>query len=254
VQLNTKHYGSQNHIKNLIGDDFYKNLVVFRDVVASSCDEYFYKLGAPKVDLFLIGKNVSSPIGKGSDSEPIPFMLGEQHVFLVDSSQFGMEPLVMKNFDIVYCYSPSFRGENSDDRHLNQFYHCEAEISGGLDECMKIAEGLIKAVIKNVIKNHKAKRFIFEKNNFEVAENILANDFPRLTFNEVEKLLAEHDRQNLIVKNEFGRTITKEGEIKLAKLLGNKSPVWITHYDRNIVAFYQKPGGYPFLKQFVYVC
>lgn len=43
-------------------------------------------------------------------------------------------------------------------------------------------------------------------------------------------------------KENFGRIITAEGKKIVAKFFGNKQlPVWITKYDRDTVAFYQKP-------------
>ena len=71
-------------------------------------------------------------MGPGSDSEVIPIKFGKYNSFLVDSSQFGFEPLLLNKLDKVYCYLPSMRGENPDKRHLNQFFHCEAEIKGTL--------------------------------------------------------------------------------------------------------------------------
>jgi len=46
----------------------------------------------------------------------------------------------------------------------------------------------------------------------------------------------------LIERKSYGRNITKKGELELTKMLtGNKNLVWITKYDRDAVAFYQKP-------------
>jgi len=104
--MNNLYYSNQNHITNLISNTYYKNLIILRDVIQQACDEYFRDLGAPKVDLFMVTKGVSSPMGRGSDSTPVPFNLGKEKVYLVDSSQFGMEPLVQNNFSIVYCYLP----------------------------------------------------------------------------------------------------------------------------------------------------
>lgn len=38
------------------------------------------------------------------------------------------------------------RGEDPDARHLNQFFHCEAEIVGTLEELTPIIEGYIRAL------------------------------------------------------------------------------------------------------------
>lgn len=84
--VKNKFYNRKNHISNLIDNDYYKNLIKLRNVVELACDEYFQKLNAPKIDLYLITKSVSSPMGKGSDSEPIPFKFGNQRAYLVDGN------------------------------------------------------------------------------------------------------------------------------------------------------------------------
>lgn len=73
----------------------------------------------------MLTPSVSSPTGPISDSEVIKIKFGKYDSYLVDSSQFGFEPLLLNRLDRVYCYLPSMRGENPDKRHLNQFFHCE---------------------------------------------------------------------------------------------------------------------------------
>lgn len=235
-------YDRKNHISNLIDSDYYKNLIKLRNIVAISCDEYFQSLGALKVDLFLIAKGISSPMGKGSDSEPIPFKFGKQNVFLVDSSQFGLEPLVQNSFEMVYCYLPSFRGEKPDKWHLNQFYHCEAELRGDYKKAMRVAEGLVKHLIKKILEAYKKKEIRFQKHNFAQMEYILKHDFVQISFDKVDALFKKHKLEHLIKRESYGRNITKKGELKLVELVANnKNLVWITNYDRDAVAFYQKP-------------
>ncbi len=237
----TKHFNPKHHINNLITNQYYKDLVSLRNVISHACDNFFLKQGAPKIDLYMIAQNVSSPTGKGSDSIPIPLTLGKQSVYLVDSAQFGLEPLVSSgNFNMVYCYLPSFRGENSDDRHLNQFYHCEAELAGTYIDGMNTAEKLIKHLISVILENQQ--KFHFEQTNFNKIKEIVKQDFPRLTFDEVENVLNKKGYSNLIIKKEFGRVISNKGEKKACELItGNKLPIWITKYDRDVVPFYQKP-------------
>ena len=244
-KINTKFYNSKEHIVNLQNEDYYYNLILLRNVIQSAIDRYFNRLESPKVDLFLISRGVSSPIGKGSDSLPMPIKFGNKDAYLVDSAQFGMEPLVQKRFKLVYCYLPSFRGEDPDDRHLNQFYHCEAEVRGDYIECMKIAEELVKYIIKEVLKSNRAKKFKFKNSNLESLDKldkIVSTNFQIITFDEVAKLLEENQLSYLVESFPFGRVLTKEGEIQIGKLVGeNKYPVWITKYDRDTVPFYQMP-------------
>ena len=240
--MKSTHYVRDSHISNLVSDPYYANLIKFRNVVEMSCNTYFQSLNAPIIDLFMVAKGVSSPMGKGSDSIPVPFKLGKEDVFLVDSSQFGMEPLVQKAFEIVYCYLPSFRGEDADYRHLNQFYHCEAEIRGEYKQNMKVAENLIKHLLRDIVAAYKKGDFQFEKHNFDVFEKIASSEFPVVKLDEAEALFKKHGTKDAIEYRPYGRVVTSKGEAALCEIVGNNTtPVWLTHYDRDTVPFYQMP-------------
>lgn len=240
--MRTKYFSNNFHIDNLVSSAYYRNLVLLRNTVETACDDYFQKLNAPKVDLSLITKAVSSPLGRGSDSLPISFRFGDKKAYLGDSAQFGMEPLVLNSFEMAYCYLPSFRGENSDSSHLNQFYHCEAELRGGYKKCMNIVQDLVKNVISEVIASSKKKLIYFDAHNFFEIESLLDKNFPVITFDEVHTLLKKNNLSHLIKSRPYGRVLTREGEIKVAELVDkDKIPVWVIKYDRDTVPFYQKP-------------
>jgi asparaginyl-tRNA synthetase len=181
-------------------------------------------------------------MGKGSDSLPIPMQLGKDQVFLTDSAQFGMEPLVQNAFRMVYCYLPSFRGENPDMRHLNQFYHCEAELCGQLDETITIVENLIHHLMSNILTKNNGSNYVIPSEQIQTIEYVSQTTFPTITFDEACKLLQTNGLQSEIERHDFGKTISREGEVKVVELVSNnKLPVWIREYDRDTVPFYQKP-------------
>ena len=99
----------------------------------------------------MLTPSISSPMGSGSDSEVIPIKFGKYDLNLIDSSQFGFEPLLLNGIDKVYCYLPSMRGEKPDKRHLNQFFHCEAEIKGGIEKIIPIIEEYIKILAETLV-------------------------------------------------------------------------------------------------------
>jgi aspartyl/asparaginyl-tRNA synthetase len=238
-----KLFEPKNHIQNLTSKKFYMNLVLLRNTIEKECDNYFCKLGAPKVDLYLFSNSVSSPIALGSDSKAIDFHLGRKAYYLADSSQFGMEPLLINSFDIVYCYLPSFRGENPDNRHLNQFYHCETEMRGDHGRAMSVAENLIRHLTKSVIRGLELGNFRFSQiSNITELERISSNKFSRITFDDAIKLLENGGCGDFVEYKKFGRVLTSRAENMIIKLINNnKLPVWVTNYDRDTVAFYQKP-------------
>ena len=95
--------------------------------------------------------SVLSPMGPGSDSEPIPIKFGKYNSNPVDSLKFGLEPLLLNGIDRVYCYMPSMRGENPDQRHLNQVFHCEAEVKANIDDLMPIIEKYTKSLSETLL-------------------------------------------------------------------------------------------------------
>lgn len=50
--------------------------------------------------------------------------------------------------------APSFRGEDPDASHLNQFFHAECELRGNMEDAMKVAEGYIYSVTKTLFEQH----------------------------------------------------------------------------------------------------
>ena len=65
--------------------------------------------------------------------------------------------------------------------------------------------------------------------------------FPEITFDEAVERLVKSGHKKLVNFTKYGRDISSAGEIKLAEIFSPKSPFWIKNYDRDRVAFYQKP-------------
>lgn len=65
--------------------------------------------------------------------------------------------------------------------------------------------------------------------------------FPKITFEEAVDSLVKSGNKNLVNFTGLGRDILSEGEIKLAEIFDFNVPFWIKNYDRDRVAFYQKP-------------
>lgn len=95
--------------------------------------------------------SISSPVGLGSDSEPVEIRLHGRRIWLADSMQFALEYYLRQGHPGAFYIMPSFRGEASDARHLNQFYHSEAEIVGGLDEVMAFIEAYLIALCRALL-------------------------------------------------------------------------------------------------------
>jgi len=235
-------YNAESYVGDLVKDKYFAALAIVRHYVKLTSDAYWSEVGAFNVDLFMLTPSVSSPMGPRSDSEVINIQFGKYRTNLTDSSQFGFEPL-MFHLDKAYCYLPSIRGENPDARHLNQFFHCEVEMIGALGELFPYVEGYVQALARTFVALTPLIELMsidFSKTEQALQNIIKTKSFNKKTFDEVYPWLQENSSFHL--ENDFGRNITNSGEVALVRAMGNGLPMWLCNYDRDTVAFYQKPN------------
>lgn len=237
-------YDAKTHYLELTRSEYYRALIMLRHYIKAASDYYFSQQGAKNIDLFMLTPSVSSPMGPGSDSEAISIQFGDFSTNLVDSSQFGFEPLLLNGTDRLYCYLPSMRGENPDKRHLNQFFHCEAEVKGDISVLTPIIEGYIRILAETLLAMpHVLERLSldFEKTKLGLERVVSSSDFPEITFDEAVDALMKNGKESFVRFTDFGRDISSDGELAVAAILKFDRPFWIRNYDRDRVAFYQKP-------------
>lgn len=243
--IDSPDYDPKTHYLRIADSDYFRYISKLRHKIRIATDEYWAtKQGATSIDLFMLTPSISSPMGPSSDSEAIPVHFGDLDTFLVDSAQFGLEPPLMNGFDKVYCYLPSLRGEDFDNRHLNQFYHCEAEIVGSMDDLIPMIEGYIQHLLQIIQSNWGLLVELAvdtEVSKKAISDSLSVNGFPRISFDDAVILLEENGIGDLVVREEYGRSFSTFAEIELAALLGHKTPFWVHGYDRDTVPFYQKP-------------
>lgn len=234
------------YYRQVATDPYFSILTTLRHHVRSVSDAYFSNVvGAKNVDLFLMTSSVSSPAGPGSDSEPIPLTFGGLDTYLVDSSQFGFEPVLISGIPRAYCYLASMRGEEPDDRHLNQFYHCEYEAQETFEVTQAVAEGYVRSLAQLfLVMGNTVDRLSLNPEKTHEALNALlgCESFAQITFDEAEALLLKHGYAEGILEAAHGKDLTNVGERLLLEILDTKIPVWVTHYHRDRVPFYQKPA------------
>lgn len=167
---------------------------------------------------------ISSPMGLGSDSLPVKISIDGRDTYLADSMQFLLEYGCRFFNNGCWYIMPTFRGEDVDDRHLKQFFHSEAEVPGNLNTVMDLVDDYIKHLATRI------QDIIGQKKHLT---SLVDNEIPRISFDEVAKILGE----NKIEHKETWRNITAEGEKDLIRYFDG--PVWVTHYDEEVVPFYQ---------------
>ncbi len=147
-------------------------------------------------------------------------------------------------FGKIYTFGPSFRAENSNTtRHVNEFWHLEPEICFmNLEELMELEEEMMKFIITNIMKRCPDEMKFFnefvDKGLFDRLNNVINNDFARLTYTDaIEILKKNNDKFDYPV--EWGSDIQTEHERYLCEVV-YKKPVFVTDYPKEIKAFYMK--------------
>lgn len=245
LEFSMPNYDPATHYIEVGDSKYYKALIVMRNNIKKACDFYWSDIqGAYNVDLFMMTPSVSSPMGPGSDSEAVEIKFGNLKTFLVDSSQFGFEPILLNGIEKVYCYLPSMRGEDPDSRHLNQFYHCEAEIKGGIEDLIPQMESFVKLLAETCLSMPNLLRLISEdvdRSNLFLNSMVNSEKFEQIEFSEAVNLLKNNGMGQYVNTTEHGSDISSKGELELLKILKADRPIWMRNFDRGRVAFYQKP-------------
>ncbi|MGL5657245.1 MAG: asparagine--tRNA ligase [Fusobacteriaceae bacterium] len=147
-------------------------------------------------------------------------------------------------FKNVYTFGPTFRAEYSNtSRHASEFWMIEPEIAfGNLEANMELAEQMVKYIIKYVMEKCPEEMAFFnthiEKGLFDKLNNILENDFARLSYTDaIDILLNCGEKFDYQVK--WGIDLQSEHERYLAEV-HFKKPVFLINYPKDIKAFYMK--------------
>lgn len=201
-----------------------------RSTVFEAIDEFFKKEGFYEYH---------SPIFQsvqcegGSTLFEVPYF-GQKGVFLGQTWQLYAEPAIFA-LEKIYTISPSFRAERSKtSRHLTEYWHAEMEVAwADFEDIIDYGEKLIKHVIKNVLEKNKPELEVLERNSKKL-EPTIKKKFPRMTYDDVLKLLKE--KYNL--KIEWGKDLRTIEEDKLSELFD--TPVAVIRYPKQVKAFYMK--------------
>ncbi|QIB70270.1 asparagine--tRNA ligase [Aminipila butyrica] len=162
---------------------------------------------------------------------------------LTVSGQLEAETFAMA-FRNVYTFGPTFRAENSNTaRHASEFWMIEPEVAfADLADNMDLAEDMIKYIINYVLEHAPEEMEFFnsfvDKGLIDRLNNIVSNDFVRVTYTEAVDLLLKSGKEfqypvqwGIDLQTEHERYITEEIF---------KKPVFVTDYPKDIKAFYMR--------------
>lgn len=166
-----------------------------------------------------------------------------RRAYLTVSGQLEAEIMAMA-FTNVYTFGPTFRAENSNtSRHLAEFWMVEPEMAFcDLDGNMDLAEAFLKYVFKYVLDTCPEDMEFFnqriDNTVLDTADNIINNEFQRITYTEAVALLEKADR-SFEFPVSWGLDLQSEHERYLAEELFKK-PTIVTDYPAVIKAFYMR--------------
>ena len=167
---------------------------------------------------------------------------------LTVSGQLNGETFAMA-FRNIYTFGPTFRAENSNTtRHAAEFWMIEPEMAfADLDDLLRVEEDMLKYIISYVLEHAPEEMAFFnqfvDKGLLDRLNNILNNDFGRITYTDAVALLEQHNDQ-FEYPVSWGCDLQTEHERYLTEVIFKK-PVFVTDYPKEIKAFYMKlnPDG-----------
>ena len=167
---------------------------------------------------------------------------------LTVSGQLNGETFAMA-FRNIYTFGPTFRAENSNTtRHAAEFWMIEPEMAfADLDDLLRVEEDMLKYIISYVLEHAPEEMAFFnqfvDKGLLDRLNNILNNDFGRITYTDAVALLEKHNDQ-FDYPVSWGCDLQTEHERYLTEVIFKK-PVFVTDYPKEIKAFYMKlnPDG-----------
>ena len=226
------------HLSQLINHEWYKIQGILQSKYSLFTHQFFTQNKIEAALPPLTTNSVSSPMGWGSDSCPLDILINGKKTYLSDSAQFLLEASLRLHEKGVYYILPSFRGEKLDQRHLNQFYHAEAEIYGNLDDIIGLVGRYVHFITENIY-NVCAEYINKIVNDTSHIQKLLSleGNFPKIRYEEALNLLKYDNKAFEKIQNKY-TAINSYGEKLLIEEFGGV--VWLTHMPWIVVPFYQK--------------
>jgi len=171
--------------------------------------------------------------------------------YLTVSSQLHLEALA-QSVGRVWTLSPTFRAEKSDTaRHLSEFYMLEAEVSFAeeMGSVMDLVEDMLRHLTTGISKSRVGYELASSRGDRTPGtldlegrwRGLMAKDWPRITYTEAIEILQQVPK-GFNHAPKWGAGLQAEHERWIASCLGHGSPVFITHYPKDIKPFYMLPS------------
>lgn len=197
--------------------------------------------------LYMHSPLITSNDGEGAgeafivDDENKEYFFGKKATLAV-TGQLQAESYAI-GFEKVYTFGPTFRAEKSNTKkHAAEFWMIEPEVAFyKLDDVIKLADRMLKQVIKKTIDKHPDEfKILNDRQEGKLLESInkfLKNELQILDYSKAIEILkqanVEFEEKNI----EFGLDLATEHEKYLADI-HCQGPVAIINYPKDFKAFY----------------
>lgn len=228
----------ERHLETLLSSPWYKVLCKIHSEVLRLTHDFYTLEGISPIVLPITTGSVSSPMGIGSDSLPVRvrFEHTGQSVYLADSMQFSLELGARLSDKGAYYVMPTFRGEDMDARHLNEFVHSEVEIFGTLEDVMGLAERYIQHLNRGIL-DSCGPEIASVVGSVDHIHAFTDTSFAAIEYKQaLEELMPYDGACKMLASGSYD--ITPYGEKLLMEKHGDF--VWLKHLPWNVVPFYQK--------------
>jgi asparaginyl-tRNA synthetase len=193
----------------------------------------------------------------GEEKVPAADSFFGSDAYLTCSGQLDAEIFAMA-LSRVYSFGPTFRAESSNTpHHLAEFWMLEPEVAfADLSTVVNLSESMIKATIRHLLDSSSGDFALLSKADSETSdaesasdllerlESTLKKPFAQMTYTEAVSILEKHATSaGFKFPVKWGLGLQREHERWLAETHLNNTPVVVTHYPKNIKAFYMKESA-----------
>lgn len=206
---------------------YMRDILSVRSTVFGAIHEFFRSEGYKEFQ-----SPILTPLACEGGATLFPVEYFDDEVYLTQSWQLYAEAGIFGLGDI-YTIAPSFRAEKSrTPRHLTEYWHAEVEgLWLDFDGLIELGEGLVLHIAKKVLEENREELERLGA-DIEYLEE-LESPFPKIKYEKAIEILKE---EGIDVK--YGEDLGVPEEKALTSRYDK--PVFITHYPKEIKAFYMK--------------
>lgn len=217
-----------------------------RSYLSFAVHEFFKQDGAFYVHTPIITQSDCEGAGEVFKTESGSGDFFDGEAYLTVSGQLQGEAMALA-LGGIYTFGPTFRAEKSHTpRHAHEFWMIEPEWSFiSFEQLLDKAEAFVKHLVEYtyIVHREEYERLHDDFESFKsMAKGIVTTQFPRITFDEAQKILVESGKDFEFPVGDRSCHLQTEHERYLAEE-HFKSPVFVTHYPIDQKAFYMKDCG-----------